>query len=125
MPYSANLMLRQVGLVLFLAGVGTRAGYDFYSTVSSGQGTLALVTALVVVMVVGLTTLFLGRKLLRMPMGLLTGVVAGVQTQPATLAFALEQSRDDYPNIGYATVFPFAVIGKIVLAQLLLVLMGV
>jgi putative transport protein len=54
-------------------------------------------------------------------MGLLAGMMAAIQTQPATLAFALEQSDDELPNVGYATVYPVAVIIKIVVAQLLLI----
>jgi putative transport protein len=57
-------------------------------------------------------------------MGVLSGVLAGIQTQPATLGFGLEQSRDDLPNVGYATVYPLAMIAKLVLAQLLLVWLG-
>lgn len=53
-------------------------------------------------------------------MGLLAGILAGLQTQPAVLAFAHEQTRNDLPNVGYASVFPAAMILKIALAQLFL-----
>ena len=53
-------------------------------------------------------------------MGLLTGMLAGMQTQPALLSFAAEQSGDELPNVGYASVYPVATITKIVLAQVLL-----
>ena len=56
-------------------------------------------------------------------MSLLTGILAGMQTQPAVLSYALEQSGNDLPNIGYATVFPIAMITKILMAQLLLALL--
>ncbi len=123
LPYSANLTLRQIGLVLFLAGVGTRSGYAFVSTLLQGGGLMiflagALITALAAVLV-----LWAGYRLLRIPMGLLTGILAGMQTQPAVLGFALEQTDNDLPNIGYATVYPVAMIIKIVLAQLLLALL--
>ncbi len=124
LPYSANMMLRQVGLVLFLAGVGTRSGYDFGRTLASGEGLPILGAAAVIVAVVALVTLWVGRRVLRLSMGVLSGVLAGIQTQPATLAFGLEQSRDDLPNVGYATVYPLAMIAKLVLAQLLLVWLG-
>ena len=64
-------------------------------------------------------TLWLGHKVLRIPMSLLIGLLAGLQTSPAVLNFATEQTDNDLPNIGYATVFPLAMIVKIVLAQLL------
>jgi putative transport protein len=124
LPYSANMMLRQVGLVLFLAGVGTRSGYDFARTLASGEGLSILGAAVVIVAVVALVTLWVGRRVLRLSMGVLSGVLAGIQTQPATLGFGLEQSRDDLPNVGYATVYPLSMIAKLVLAQLLLVWLG-
>jgi putative transport protein len=55
-------------------------------------------------------------------MGLLIGMLAGMQTQPAVLGYALEQTGNDLPNIGYATIYPLATISKILLAQLLLTL---
>ena len=70
-----------------------------------------------------LLTLWLGYKLLHIPMSLLTGMLSGLQTQPAVLSYALDQSENDLPNIGYATVFPVATITKILLAQLLLILL--
>jgi putative transport protein len=52
-------------------------------------------------------------------------MLAGIQTQPAVLAYALEKTGRDSPNVGYASVFPIAMISKIVLAQLILQLLGV
>ncbi|HEY1014109.1 MAG TPA: aspartate:alanine exchanger family transporter [Herpetosiphonaceae bacterium] len=124
LPFSANLVLRQLGLICFLAGIGTRAGYAFLTTVSQGAGWQLLgASALVAGAVAGLT-LWIGGSLLRIPAGVLMGMLAGIQTQPATLAFALEQTGDDQPNLGYATSFPVAVITKIILAQGLLLLLG-
>ncbi len=122
MPYSANLTLRQVGLVLFLAGVGTRAGYAFVSTLRQGDGWLVLGIGAAITCITGCVTLWVGHKLLRIPMSLMVGVLAGLQTQPAVLGFSLEQSGNELPNIGYATVYPVAMIVKILLAQVLLVL---
>lgn len=123
LPYSANLTLRQVGLILFLAGIGTRAGHAFVSTVQSRDGIVLLAAGAAVTFAAALTTLWVGYRLLNIPMGLLTGMLAGLQTQPAVLGFALEQSRDDLPNVGYAALFPIATIAKIVAAQLLLALL--
>jgi len=120
LPYSANLTLRQTGLILFLAGVGTRAGYTFVTTIQQGGGIWIFVAGVVITMVAALTTLWVGYKVLKIPMGLLIGILAGLQTQPAILGYALEQTGDDLPNIGYATVYPVATITKILLAQVLL-----
>lgn len=123
LPYTANLMLRQVGLVLFLAGIGTRAGYDFYQTLTAGGGVPIFLAAAGIVCVTALVTLWIGHKVLKVPMGLLSGMLAALQTQPATLGFALEQAGNELPNIGYARVFPVAAVAKIVVAQLLVTLL--
>ncbi len=120
LPYSANLTLRQIGLVLFLAGVGTRSGYAFISTLMQGGGLLIFAAGAAITCLTALLALWVGYRLLKIPMGLLTGILAGMQTQPAVLGFALEQTHNDLPNIGYATVYPVAMIVKIVLAQILL-----
>ncbi|HEX5167306.1 MAG TPA: hypothetical protein VFV93_18000, partial [Thermomicrobiales bacterium] len=119
-PYSANLTIRQLGLILFLAGVGTRSGRAFVETAFSRDGLLLLLTGAAVTTTVAVLTLWIGYRLLRVPMGLLIGILAGIQTQPAVLGFALEEAGDELPNIGYAIVYPVATIGKILLAQLLL-----
>jgi putative transport protein len=58
--------------------------------------------------------------MLRIPMSILTGMVAGLFTQPAVLGYALEQTDNDLPNVGYASVYPVAMIAKILLVQALL-----
>jgi putative transport protein len=123
LPYSANLTLRQIGLIMFLAGVGTRAGYAFVTTFTQGGGILIFVAGALLTCVTALVMLVIGHKVLKIPMGLLTGMLAGLQTQPAVLGFALEQAGNDLPNIGYAEVYPIATIAKIVIAQLLLTLL--
>ncbi len=122
LPYSANLTLRQIGLIIFLAGIGTRSGYAFVSTFSQGDGPLVFLTGAILTCLVTLLTLWVGYKLLRIPMGLMLGILAGLQTQPAVLGFAQEQANNELPNIGYATVYPVAMIAKILLAQVLLIL---
>ncbi|MCW5849427.1 MAG: transporter [Anaerolineae bacterium] len=123
LPYNANLTLRQVGLILFLAGVGTRAGYAFVSTLTGGGGLTLFLAGIVITGVTAFLTLWLGYSVLKMPVGLLFGVLSGLQTNPAVLSFALEQTDNDLPNVGYATVYPVATIAKIVLAQLMLTLL--
>jgi putative transport protein len=122
MPFGANLTLRQIGLVLFLAGIGTRAGYAFFSMLQQGDGWLVLAAGAVITGITALVTLWVGYKLLRIPMGMMLGILAGLQTQPAVLGFALEQSDNELPNIGYATVYPVAMVAKILLAQILLII---
>ena len=57
-------------------------------------------------------------------MSILSGMVAGLHTQPAVLGFALQQSNNELPNVGYTTVFPIATMLKIVLAQVLFILLS-
>lgn len=123
LPYSANLTLRQIGLILFLAGVGVRSGYAFVSTLVSGSGTIIFAVGTGVTILVSLAALWIGYRLLKIPYSVLMGMLAGMQTQPAVLGFALEQTHNEMPNVGYATVYPVATILKIVLAQVVLTLL--
>lgn len=122
LPYNVSITLRQFGVVLFLAGIGTRAGDAFADTLTAGGLDIVLAGAAVTT-VTALGTLIIGYKLLHAPMGVLGGVLAGLQTQPAVLAYATEQAGEELPNIGYATVFPLAMIVKIVLAQILVLIL--
>ncbi len=120
LPHSANLTLRQLGTVLFLAGIGTRAGESFATNLTRTDAlALFLGGAAVTVTVVG-CTLLVGRRILRVPAPTLAGILAGIMTQPAVLAFATGRVIDETPvATGYATVYPVVMIAKIVLAQLI------
>lgn len=119
LPYNANLTLRQLGLLLFLAGIGTRAGYSFFSYLATGRGLPVLLAGVVVTTASAFAMLVAGRFILNRPFATITGMLAGFQTQPAALAFALEQSDDEAPNVGYATVYPVATVLKVLIAQAL------
>lgn len=122
-PFSANLTLRQLGMVMFLAGVGTRAGNNFVESLLSGGWWLIIVTAILVAIAV-LATLFVGYRLMKIPMSVMMGIVAGMQTQPALLTYATQQTQNDSPGVGYASVYPTAMILKILAAQTILVLLS-
>lgn len=123
LPYSANITLRQIGLILFLAGVGTRAGYGFVTTFAKEGGLQLFAAGTCITFATAVTMLWIGYRLMKIPMSLLIGMLAGLQTQSAVLGFALEQTRNDLPTVGYASVYPVATICKILLAQLLLMLL--
>jgi len=123
LPYSANMTLRQIGLILFLAGIGTRAGYGFVTTFANEGGLLLFSAGAVITCATALTMLWVGYRILKIPLSLLSGMLAGLQTQSAVLGYALEQTRNDLPTVGYASVYPVAMITKILLAQLLLTLL--
>lgn len=121
LPFNANLTLRQIGLILFLAGVGTRAGYAFVSTLAQGDGLLLFGAGAALTMGAVAMMMFIGYRVLKIPMNLLLGMVAGMQTNPALLGFATQETENDLPNLGYATVYPMATILKIILAQALII----
>jgi putative transport protein len=117
-PASSNLTLRQIGFLLFLSGVGIRSGYQFGQTLRT-NGVQMLAAGAVVTFAVTLATLVIGYKFLKVPFASLMGLVSGIQTQPACLAYAVRESNSDAPNLAYASVFPLAMILKILIAQLL------
>lgn len=125
MPYSANHTVRQLGLVLFLAGVGTRSGYAFRETIlNSDDGFTFFVGGAFVTIAVAFFFLVIGHHLLKIPFPKLAGMLSGVQTQPAVLAFVNEQAKSEQPNIGYSSVFPIATLAKIIFAQVLLTVLS-
>jgi putative transport protein len=121
-PYSANQTLRQIGLVFFLAGIGVNSGFAFVNTIAQGGALPLLIGAVAIVVVSGVAMLWLAHRYLRLPYGVALGMLAGMQTQPAVLSFAANQTDDDVPNTGYAAAFPVAMVLKIILAQALLFL---
>jgi len=118
MPLHSNLTLRQIGLLFFLAGVGIRAGYAFAQTLRQ-NGLQMLLAGAAITLTVTVVSLVVGYKLLKIPFASLMGLVAGIQTQPACLAYATREANSDAPNLAYAAVYPVAMIAKIILAQLL------
>ena len=123
-PYSANLTLRQFGLILFLAGIGTRSGYAFWQSLGQGQVLTILLVGAFITFSSAFAILWIGYKLLKIPMNLAIGILAGAHTQPALLGFAQEQTRNELPTIGYASVLPTALIAKVIFAQLLLAVLA-
>jgi putative transport protein len=120
MPYSANLTLRQFGLILLLAAVGVRSGNAFLNAFASGAGWLIFALGFGLIVVTTLLALGLGYKLLRIPFSLLLGMIS---PQPAVLDYAEEQAQNPLPGIGYTLMFPFAIIINVVLAQVLLIVL--
>jgi putative transport protein len=122
-PLSANLTLRQIGLVLFQAGVGTRAGYGFLETVRA-SGFQMIVSGAIITAGVAMASLFIGHRLLHQPFEKTMGLACAIHTEPASLALASLISHSDAPHASYARVFPVCTVAKIVLAQLLVTWRG-
>jgi putative transport protein len=119
-PHGANLSLRQLGLALFLAGVGTRSGAAFFAGIGSGEGLGLLTLGAAITLLAATVILLPGYIWLKIPLGTLGGVLAGTQTQPALLGFLRERTTSALPALSYVTVFPVATLLKIVMAQVLL-----
>ncbi|QJC22056.1 aspartate:alanine exchanger family transporter [Arcanobacterium buesumense] len=119
LPLSANLTIRQLGLLLFLAAVGIASGPAFAKTAFTSQGLKAgLLGAVIAIVVVGLTGL-VGRMLdLSAPRT--SGAMAGILGQPAILAFAVSKVNDERIESGYAALFALGMIVKILLVSLIL-----
>jgi putative transport protein len=125
LPHASNMALRQFGTVLFLAGIGTKAGQSFASTVMTPTALLVLASGIAISCAVLAVTVVVGTKVLHLRPTVLAGMIAGVETQPAVLAFAIENADDETEvSIGCATVYPVAMIAKIVLAQVILTSLG-
>jgi len=123
MPLSANLVLRNFGLTLFLAQVGLASGPKFFATVSATGVSFLLYGALIALSLV-LITAFFGLFVFRLPFDTAIGVVSGATGNPAILAFASRIAPTDQPDVGYAMIFPSMTILKILFAQIVAALLG-
>lgn len=120
LPYSANVTLQQIGLILLLAAIGVRSGNAFVESISM-DGLWYFVGSVVISLVTAFSILFFGYKILKMPFTLLTGMVAN---QPAILDFAISRAKNNIPQFGYTLMFPIALILKIVIAQVLFLVLN-
>lgn len=120
LAHPAASTLSTFGMLAFLAYAGTRAGGSFWGAVTSGIGWRVAVVGVVVTTLVAVGVAVVGTVVHRMEPTRLAGVLGGVQTQPAVLAFVNERTGfDTRVALGYALVYPAAMIVKIVLAQVL------
>ncbi len=119
MPLNTNLTLRQLGLVLFFAVVGIKAGGGFAEAIAS-NGVQLLLAGISITLIMSVGILFGCMKILKMDWVSATGTLGGAQTQPAILSYIGELSQSESPNTAYATIMPVAMLIKILLAQILL-----
>lgn len=121
---SANLMLREVGLVLFLASVGIKAGGNFVQTVVGGDGLLYVLIGFLITFIPLIIIGVIARWHHRVNYYTLIGLIAGSTTDPPALAYSNQISGNDAPAVGYSTVYPLAMFLRILTAQLLILLMA-
>jgi putative transport protein len=120
LPHQAAEVLTQLGLLLFLAYAGGRAGSAFITALQTPVGYKIILAGIVVSGVHAIALLAIARKALGTGGPRLAGYIAGSQTQPAILAFANSSTRfDERVALGYALVYPVAMVTKIVVTQVL------
>lgn len=120
--YSANLMLRELGITFFLASVGLASGHGLGDAFATGQGWVWMGMGVVITMVPLLIVGFIAHKYFKKTYFETCGLLAGASTDPPALAFAIKTAGNDIPSNIYATVYPLTMILRIVGAQLLILL---
>jgi len=122
MPENANIALRELGIVLFLACVGLKAGDRFVEVIMSGNGLLWMGCAAAITILPLLIVGLLGRLVWKLNFMSLCGLLSGSMTDPPALAFANTTAGSDAPAVAYAAVYPLTMLLRIVVAQLIVVI---
>jgi putative transport protein len=122
LPTSAMLVLRDVGIALFLACVGLKAGGRFAETLLSGNGLTWLLCGVAITLVPMLIVAAVARLVYRLNYLTLCGLLAGSMTDPPALAFATTMTGSEAPSVAYAAVYPLTMILRVLCAQLMIVL---
>jgi len=123
MPANANMAFRELGIVLFLACVGLKAGEKFFATVFTHEGLLWLLGGFCITVLPLLVVGIVARLFLKLNFTAISGMLAGSMTDPPALAFANAVSRSDAPSIAYATVYPLTMLLRIVTVQILVLVL--
>ncbi|WP_282786647.1 putative transporter [Flavobacterium croceum] len=119
---SANLMIRELGITLFLASVGLSSGAKLSSAFAGGIGFYWIILGIIITTVPLITVGIIAKKYFKKNFFEICGLLAGASTDPPALAFALKIAGNDTPSASYATVYPLTMILRIVAAQLLILL---
>ena len=116
---SANMMLREIGLVLFLASVGIKAGAGFFETVVDGDGLMYVLTGFLITIIPILIVGSIARIRYRFNYFTIMGMLAGTYTDPPALAYANSICSKEAPAVGYSTVYPLSMFLRILTAQII------
>ena len=120
---SANMMLREIGIVLFLASVGIEAGESFVQTVVEGDGLFYVGYGFLITIIPLLLVGIFARWYYKVNYFTLMGLIAGSTTDPPALAYANQVSGNDAPSVGYSTVYPLSMFLRIIAGQMILLTM--
>ena len=121
---SANLMLREIGIALFLASVGIKAGANFVNTVVDGDGLLYVGCGFLITVIPLLIMGAVARWHYKMNYFMLMGLIAGSNTDPPALAYSNQTAGNNAPAVGYSTVYPVSMFLHILTAQLLILILA-
>lgn len=116
---SANMMLREIGLMLFLASVGIKAGDGFLETVIQGDGVKYVYTGFLITIIPILIIGIIARKKYKFNYFTIMGMIVGTYTDPPALAYANSICSKEAPSIGYSTVYPLSMFLRIFTAQII------
>ena len=116
---TANMMLREIGLVLFLASVGVKAGAHFWDTVVEGDGLMYVFTGFLITIIPIIIIGVIARIKFKFNYFTIMGMLAGTCTDPPALAYANSICSSEAPAIGYSTVYPLSMFLRIFTAQLI------
>ena len=117
---SANLLLREIGICLFLASVGIAAGKDFFATVFNAQGAIWVGYGLIVTVIPLLVVGIIARAKYKMNYLSIMGMMSGGYTDPPALAYANKVANNDSPAVSYSTVYPLTMFLRVIVAQILI-----
>ncbi|MCL1615753.1 putative transporter [Bacteroides sp. ET71] len=120
---SANLMLREIGLVLFLASVGIDAGGQFVQTVLQGDGLLYVLWGFLITVIPLLVVGIFARGFFKVNYFILMGLIGGATTDPPALAYSNQVAGNTAPSVGYSTVYPLTMFLRILAGQMILLTM--
>ena len=116
---SANMMLREIGLVLFLASVGIKAGAGFLETIVQGDGIKYVYTGFLITIIPIFIVGIIARLKYKFNYFTIMGMIAGTYTDPPALAYANSVCSKDAPAVGYSTVYPLSMFLRIFTAQII------
>ena len=120
---SANLMLREIGIALFLASVGIDAGDSFLHTIIEGDGLLYVAYGVMITIIPIIIIGLLGRYVFHINYFSLAGLISGATTNPAALAYSSQTAGNDKPAVAYSTVYPLTMFLRIISGQIILLLL--
>lgn len=117
---SANLLLREIGICLFLASVGIAAGKDFAATVFNARGALWVAYGFIITVIPLLVVGIIARAKYKLNYLALIGAMAGNYTDPPALAYANKVANNDAPAVSYSTVYPLTMFMRVICAQIVI-----